>query len=747
MDSNQTPSKLKQPKQRHEIDFDSSQDNIFMNIDSLEVLSPQGQKARIVRSPSRNLARRPALPNHLPRPSSQPKRPSSASLMKGVPKLDRPIQYPQKNIVIDNGTQGRLEEMEFLMKNLQSKVDNSNNDAHSRELFSLKERLTSLEVEKSSLMELLQNKERSFNSLQIEHNSLLSSNKEITKAKEKDFDILRSRYESDIQQLVEQKQKYVLEIDSLTLKEKETLSSRNHIDSSLAKKEAQIEELMSSLKRAKQSLQEKEEDFASTINRLKSKNEEEITDLSSKASRLQSQLELSKEEYLAVIRDISNLKTSLSSQGSTLIESQTLYRSSQEEQNILKIKISSLEGTIVSLNDCCFNFKQEIEGLEKKLLEGESHRRYLHNLVQELKGNIRVFCRLRPPTTKESLIMGGNVNEMKHITLNKDKEREEIVLTPHQDDGGVVKSFPFSFDRVFSPSNSQSDCFDEISQLVQSALDGYKVCIFAYGQTGSGKTFTMEGDNSSPELLGMIPRSVRLIFESTLLLSQKGWSFLFECSFLEIYNETLKDLLCSSSTTNASNASITTTNVNATKYDIKHLDGSTTVTNLTICPVKDVSDVEELLSKAQRNRSVGQTLCNEHSSRSHSVFTLKISGQNLVTSEKVEGILNLIDLAGSERLKESGASGDRLKETQAINKSLSSLGDVIHSLSNKEAHIPYRNSKLTYLLQNSLGGNSKTLMFVNISPVLESISETISSLRFATKVNSCQIGTARKNVK
>jgi len=166
-------------------------------------------------------------------------------------------------------------------------------------------------------------------------------------------------------------------------------------------------------------------------------------------------------------------------------------------------------------------------------------------------------------------------------------------------------------------------------------------------------------------------------------------------------------------------------------YNIKHDNKGTTVTDLTSVKVTEREQVSFLLKRAAKNRAVGST-----------------KWHNEISNQTTEGILNLIDLAGSERLKESGSTGDRLKETQAINKSLSSLGDVITSLANKDKHVPYRNSILTYLLQNSLGGNSsKTMMFVNVSPLPPHMNETLCSLRFATKVNSCDIGVATRKAK
>ncbi|GJS22744.1 kinesin-like protein KIN-14C [Tanacetum coccineum] len=299
----------------------------------------------------------------------------------------------------------------------------------------------------------------------------------------------------------------------------------------------------------------------------------------------------------------------------------------------------------------------------------------------------------------------------------------------------LIKSgqkYRFTFDKVFAHDASQQDVFQEISQLVQSALDGYKVSIFTYGQTGSGKTYTMMGRPEAPLQKGMIPRSLEQVFQKSEALADQGWKYKMQASMLEIYNEKIQDLLANKR------------NAGAKQYNIRHAEGNTYVSDLTIVDVCSIGQVSNLLQKAAHRRSVGRTDMNEESSRSHFVFILRIHGVNESTEKQVQGVLNLIDLAGSERLSRSGATGERLKETQAINKSLSSLSDVIFALANKGDHIPFRNSKLTYLLQPCLGGDSKTLMFVNVSPDPSSIGESLCSLRFAARVNSCEIGIPRR---
>ncbi|KAF2803616.1 kinesin-domain-containing protein [Mytilinidion resinicola] len=367
----------------------------------------------------------------------------------------------------------------------------------------------------------------------------------------------------------------------------------------------------------------------------------------------------------------------------------------------------------------------------EKLRVEETLRRKLHNQVQELKGNIRVFCRVRP-TFASSETEPANIaypdceTDSKEVAVRGPEQRTAL--------GNVTTSNnSFSFDRVFGPTSQNAEVFEEISQLVQSALDGYNVCIFCYGQTGSGKTYTM----SSPD--GMIPRAVQQIYAEATRLEEKGWKYRMEGSFVEVYNENINDLLGKSE------------DLDRKKLEIRHdtAKKQTIITDVTTVELDGPDRVDEMLKRASNNRSVAATKANERSSRSHSVFILKLVGVNSITGERSEGTLNLVDLAGSERLAHSQAQGERLKETQSINKSLSCLGDVINALGSakENAHVPYRNSKLTYLLQYSLGGNSKTLMFVMVSPDQAHLQETITSLKFATKVHNTHIGTAKKQTK
>ncbi|KAM5286083.1 kinesin-like protein KIFC1 isoform 4-T4 [Hipposideros larvatus] len=436
----------------------------------------------------------------------------------------------------------------------------------------------------------------------------------------------------------------------------------------------------------------------------------------------------------------------------------------QEERRGLVIRLEEQERRLQASEAALSDSQAEVASLRQEAaaqaallaergerLHGlEMERRRLHNQLQELKGNIRVFCRVRPvlpgePSPAPGFLLfppgpGGPSDPPTHLSLFRSDERR-----------GTLSGMPaaptrhdFSFDRVFPPGSRQDEVFEEIAMLVQSALDGYPVCIFAYGQTGSGKTFTMEGGpGGDPQVEGLIPRALRHLFSVAGELSSQGWTYSFVASYVEIYNETVRDLLATG-----------TRKGQGGECEIRRAGPGSEeliVTNARYVPVSCEKEVEALLHLARQNRAVARTAQNERSSRSHSVFQLQISGEHTGQGLQCGAPLNLVDLAGSERLDPGLALGreerERLRETQAINSSLSTLGLVIMALSNKESHVPYRNSKLTYLLQNSLGGSAKMLMFVNISPLEENVSESLNSLRFASKVNQCVIGTAQANRK
>jgi kinesin family member C1 len=378
----------------------------------------------------------------------------------------------------------------------------------------------------------------------------------------------------------------------------------------------------------------------------------------------------------------------------------------EDRMRALKAQIEFLESDSKQQSDSFANMEARMqealkmaEEARQKLIHEETERRILFNKYQELKGNIRVMCRVRPPA------MDAAEGEEAKITFPDEKTSSQIeVMGPEEKSslGNVTrKANMFEFDRIFSPAVQNEQVFDEISQLVQSALDGYNVCIFCYGQTGSGKTYTMSSAD------GMIPRATHMIYDTITKLKDKSWTYSMEGSFVEVYNEELHDLLMSPKEA----AAIVQADPKK-KLEIRHDETrkSTTVVNCKTVTLDSAEKVESMLLQAQGNRSVAATKANERSSRSHSVFILKLVGENSASGERCEGTLNLVDLAGSERLKLSQAEGERMRETQNINRSLACLGDVIEALGRGAVHVPYRNSKLTHLLQFSLGGNSKTLM-------------------------------------
>ncbi|KAJ1299133.1 hypothetical protein BS78_01G508300 [Paspalum vaginatum] len=359
----------------------------------------------------------------------------------------------------------------------------------------------------------------------------------------------------------------------------------------------------------------------------------------------------------------------------------------------------------------------QCEDLKMKYYEEMDKRKKLHNIVQETKGNIRVFCRCRPLSKDE-------VSSGQKCVVDFDGANDGDILITNS---GTTKK-TFKFDRVFTPKDDQDVVYADASPLVTSVLDGYNVCIFAYGQTGTGKTFTMEGTESNR---GVNYRTLEELFK---IAEERKESVAYDLSVsvLEVYNEQIRDLLSTSP---------------SKKLEIKQgIEGTNFVAGLVEAKVKNIKEVWNVLQAGSNARAVGSNNVNEHSSRSHCMLCIMVRAKNLMNGECTSSKLWLVDLAGSERLAKTDVQGERLKEAQNINRSLSALGDVISALATKSSHIPYRNSKLTHLLQDSLGGDSKALMFVQISPTGNDVSETLSSLNFASRVRRIELGPAKKQV-
>ncbi|OMO75912.1 hypothetical protein CCACVL1_15994 [Corchorus capsularis] len=326
--------------------------------------------------------------------------------------------------------------------------------------------------------------------------------------------------------------------------------------------------------------------------------------------------------------------------------------------------------------------------------------------------------------------------------LNKEEEEGEIIVQKVTSDSLSINGQTFTFDSVANTDATQLDIFQHVgAPLVENCLAGFNSSVFAYGQTGSGKTYTIWGpanalleENLSSDQQGLTPRVFERLFarinEEQIKHADKQLKYQCRCSFLEIYNEQITDLL----DPNQRNLQI--------REDVK---SGVYVENLTEEYVNSMKDVTQLLIKGLSNRRTGATSINAESSRSHSVFTCVVESRCKSVSDGISSFktsrINLVDLAGSERQKLTGAAGERLKEAGNINRSLSQLGNLINILAEvsqtgKQRHIPYRDSKLTFLLQESLGGNAKLAMVCAISPAQSCKSETFSTLRFAQRAKA-----------
>ena len=321
---------------------------------------------------------------------------------------------------------------------------------------------------------------------------------------------------------------------------------------------------------------------------------------------------------------------------------------------------------------------------------------------------VKVAVRVRPMNKREEA-------ENSEICVEVDSSTNQISVTSKK-----VDTKTFQFDYVYPMTSTQREVYDQVAfPIVESIFQGYNGTVFAYGQTGCGKTFTMMGVVSDPTLRGVIPNAFEHIFG--YIQSESDKTFLVRCSFVEIYNEEVRDLLGK--------------NKNVALEVREDPKKGTFVKDLSYTPLKNTDEIVRCLDKGNANRHVGATSMNDKSSRSHSLFTVYIEIQEGEgKNQKIRtGKLNLVDLAGSERVGKTNATGQTFDEGKKINLSLTALGSVIDALSSNRKHIPYKDSKLTRLLADSLGGNTKTVMFANVSPASFNYDETVGTLRYASR--------------
>ncbi|EDQ88488.1 uncharacterized protein MONBRDRAFT_8985 [Monosiga brevicollis MX1] len=384
----------------------------------------------------------------------------------------------------------------------------------------------------------------------------------------------------------------------------------------------------------------------------------------------------------------------------------------------------------------------QLQDITAKYLKEQTQRKLLYNKVQELRGNIRVFCRVRQDTRGPCALQFPSATE---LVVPKLQGGTELI----------------EFEHCYGPNSKQETIFSDTRPIILSCVDGYNVCIIAYGQTGSGKTYTMMGPlvsnvhafirayvhmcvcacgcvrwavdlhdrvvNGRQDNPGVNRRAVTELVQ--LCAEREEVDYEITASMMEVYNEHIYDLLTESRESTLS---------------IRQAAGRTFVDGAKEVRVQTQQEIFDVMEMGDRNRSVGATQMNTDSSRSHLLFRITVKGVNKISKQTTQGTLTLVDLAGSERVSKTDASGDRLVEAAAINKSLSALGQVFKALASNAPHVPYRNSKLTHALSDSLGGDSKTAVFVNVSPLETNLSETLMTLKFGQGIRKIELGPAKR---
>ncbi|KAK5108757.1 hypothetical protein LTR62_007817 [Meristemomyces frigidus] len=677
-------------------------------------------------------------------------------------------------------TKGRLEDMESMFIEMRSQFASATDTKNHLE--------ESLATYKSQVQELAQG-----------NRELLSSNRELTANVER----ARADLHTTTTDLRQARRDHERDIADVERKHEKELADRTHrlekqIEQVSRERDRDGETYRREMQEAKQTWMRQKNDELSDISRAHREETEEAmvehkkekADLERQIDDLRHAGESRATESAGEVEEMRNTISSLQNQIEATNATVTSLRARiaaedsrnallEAERMALVSKTHFLEGNQEAQSHEFTTMSEKLndaiaskEGTLVMLRKEEMLRRKLNATILELRGNIRVFVRLRPLLAGEEEAAKVDYPDMDSL----DGGKEMVVHAPTTLSAtGKERNekHNYAFDRVFAPGAVNEQVFDECRDLIQSVVDGYNVSILSYGQTGSGKTYGMSGPH------GIIPSAITMLLAEMNRLKEKGWEYAVSASFVEVYNETLNDLLGDAKTWDEGddlNASVR--GKRKEKHEIHHdaTTGKTTVTNLSSVslwppPTENAAPastaveeatgtetytsktVSHLLETAAKNRRVAATKSNERSSRSHSIFLLTLKGSCAATGESSEGVLNLVDLAGSERLKQSGAEGSRAKETAAINKSLSSLGDVIAALGNKrsdESHVPYRNSKLTYLLQSSLGGttttaggkSSRTLMLLHLSPLLAHWQESRSSLVFGAKVHGTIVGGA-----